>query len=102
MWFTRGFLGMSVACARCHDHKYDPFDRRLLLAVRCFRLARREPAELPLLGDTTIARVRSVPERQAEKQKSRQVLEQRPRGNWRLNCVLRVAGLFWWCPSVPQ
>lgn len=30
---TRGFLGMTVACARCHDHKYDPIPQTDYYAI---------------------------------------------------------------------
>ena len=30
---SRGFLGLTVACARCHDHKYDPIAARDYFAL---------------------------------------------------------------------
>lgn len=46
---TRGFLGLTVACARCHDHKYDPIATRDYYALAGV-FASTEYAEYPLVA----------------------------------------------------
>ncbi len=48
---TRGFLGLSVSCARCHDHKYDPVPTADYYSLYGVFDSSEEPAELPLLGE---------------------------------------------------
>ena len=48
---TRAFLGTSVACARCHDHKYDPIPTADYYSLYGVFASCQEPEELPLLGD---------------------------------------------------
>ncbi len=48
---TRGLMGLTVACARCHDHKFDPIATKDYYALygvfdSCF-----EPDELPVLAE---------------------------------------------------
>jgi hypothetical protein len=44
---TRGFLGLTVACARCHDHKFDPIPTRDYYALAGI-FASTEYTESPL------------------------------------------------------
>ena len=44
---SRGFLGLSLACARCHDHRYDPLTREDFAAVAGV-FANTEYHEVPL------------------------------------------------------
>ncbi len=47
---SRGLLGLTVACARCHDHKYDAITQADYYGLYGVFASSEEPAELPLLG----------------------------------------------------
>ncbi len=46
---TRGMLGLTVACARCHDHKYDAIKQADYYSLYGVFASCEEPADLPLL-----------------------------------------------------
>lgn len=47
---TRGTMGLTVSCARCHDHKYDPVPTADYYSLYGVFASASEPAEKPLLG----------------------------------------------------
>jgi len=47
---TRGLMGLTVTCARCHDHKYDPIPTADYYSLYGLFASTREPADLPLIG----------------------------------------------------
>ncbi|MDA7503420.1 PSD1 and planctomycete cytochrome C domain-containing protein [Planctomicrobium sp.] len=47
---TRGTMGLSVSCARCHDHKYDPIPTKDYYALHGVFASSHAPGEAPLLG----------------------------------------------------
>ena len=48
---TRGTMGLTVQCARCHDHKYDPIPTADYYSLYGIFASSEEPGEKPLLGD---------------------------------------------------
>ncbi len=50
---TRGFLGLTVACARCHDHKFDPIPTKDFYSIEgVFHSTRRD--EFPLASKAVV------------------------------------------------
>jgi cytochrome c553 len=47
---TRGLMGLTVTCARCHDHKYDPITQADYYALYGVFASSPEPGELPLVA----------------------------------------------------
>ena len=48
---TRGTMGLTVSCARCHDHKFDPIPTQDYYSLYGVFASSAEPDELPLIGD---------------------------------------------------
>jgi len=46
----RGMMGLTVSCARCHDHKYDPIPTKDYYSLYGVFASSMEPEEEPLLG----------------------------------------------------
>lgn len=46
----RGFLGLTIACARCHDHKFDPITAADYYALRGIFDSCTEPQEGPVIA----------------------------------------------------
>ncbi len=47
---SKGFLGMTVACARCHDHKFDPIPTKDYYAMHGIFNSIEEPKEKPVIS----------------------------------------------------
>jgi Protein of unknown function (DUF1553)/Protein of unknown function (DUF1549)/Planctomycete cytochrome C len=47
---SRGFLGLTVSCARCHDHKYDPIPQKDYYSLYGVFASCVEPSDLPMVG----------------------------------------------------
>ncbi len=48
---TRGLMGLSVTCARCHDHKFDPIPTADYYGIYGVFSSSNEPKDLPMIGD---------------------------------------------------
>jgi hypothetical protein len=63
---TRGFLGLTVSCARCHDHKYDAIPTADYYSFYGIFASCEAPLELPLIDRPDPRRKPSEFEKKAE------------------------------------
>jgi mono/diheme cytochrome c family protein len=47
---TRGLMGLTVTCARCHDHKFDPIPTADYYALYASMAPSKAPSQLPAIG----------------------------------------------------
>ncbi|HKS38888.1 MAG TPA: PSD1 and planctomycete cytochrome C domain-containing protein, partial [Verrucomicrobiae bacterium] len=64
---TRGLMGLTVTCARCHDHKYDPIPTSDYYSLYGVFASCSEPSDKPLLG--TVSLPKAYDEYAAERKK---------------------------------
>ena len=64
---TAVFMGLTVACARCHDHKYDPIRQSDYYRLQAFFANSGAADDIPLIGEKELKRHREQLARWEEK-----------------------------------
>lgn len=67
---TRGLMGMTVACARCHDHKFDEIPTTDYYALYATLASSESPDQLPVLGEPPLTDQLREYQRQLEQQQT--------------------------------
>ncbi len=93
---SRGMMGITIGCARCHDHKYDPITSKDYYALYSVFNSCESPDELPVIGQPADKAARDgfqrkVAEVEAKKQAFRQEVMEDLRQPGRLGEYLAFA-----------
>ena len=64
---TRGLMGLTVTCARCHDHKFDPIPTSDYYSLYATIASSKSPSQLPAIG--------TIADQNAHQQYERQLSE---------------------------
>jgi len=60
--FGKAFLGLTVECARCHDHKYDPISQKDYYSLFAFFNSNNENGQIPYNGEPSPTIALTTPE----------------------------------------
>jgi hypothetical protein len=97
---SKAFLGLTVACARCHDHKFDPIPTADYYSMYGIFASSVEPAVKPVIAPTNDAHAEYLQRRNALDERLNTMIEENMKdvfGDYR-----RLGGVYLLATQIPE